>query len=76
MLEAWRTLDSSDKTSLILTFIVAIILGQFTTFGVQLTTCVVLYSFLRYVQRPWSIYDDESIPIFERHKHNEARHHD
>ena len=76
MLEAWKALDNSDKTSLILTLIVAIILGQFTTFDVQLSVCVLLYCFLRYVQRPWSIYDDKSIPIFERHKHNEARHHD
>ena len=61
MLEEWKTLDSSDKTSLLLTFIVAIILGWITTFGVQLTVSVLLYCFLRYVQRPWSQYDDESI---------------
>lgn len=61
MLVGWNTLDQSDKTSLILTFMVAIILGWFTTFTVQLTVSVLIYCFLRYVQRPWSQFDDESV---------------
>ena len=61
MLAAWKTLDPSDKTSLILTFMVAIILGWFTTFTVQLVVSILLYCFLRYVQRPWSQFDDESV---------------
>ena len=68
MLAAWRALDSSDKTSLILTFQVAIITSFFLSLEGMMLTCIPLYIFLRYVQRPWSKYDDKSISIFERHK--------
>ena len=68
MLAAWRTLDSSDKTSLILTFQVAIITSFFLSLTGMMLICIPLYVFLRYVQRPWSKYDDKSIPVFERHK--------
>lgn len=68
MLAAWKALDKSDKTSLILTFQVAIISSFFLSFDGMMLLCLPLYIFLRYVQRPWSKYDDKSVSIFERHK--------
>ncbi len=68
MLAAWKTLDRSDKTSLILTFQVAIITSFFLDFSGMVLVCIPLYIFLRYVQRPWSKHDDKSVSIFERHK--------
>ena len=76
MLEGWKALSTSDKTSLILTFQVAIISSFFLDFGGMIILCIPLYIFLCWVTRPWSIYDDKSIPIFERHKHHEKEHHD
>ena len=61
MLAAWRALDSSDKTSLILTFQVAIITSFFLDLEGMILICIPLYIFLRYVQRPWNHYDDKSL---------------
>lgn len=61
MLAAWKALDRSDKTSLILTFQVAIISSFFLSFTGMILLCIPLYIFLRWVQRPWSKFDDESL---------------
>lgn len=76
MLEEWRTSDRTDKTSLILTLLVAIISSFFLSFDGMVILCLTLYISLRWLQRPWTQYDDKSIPIFERHKHEQTRRHD
>lgn len=76
MLEEWRTSDRTDKTSLILTLLVAIISSFFLSFDGMVILCLTLYVSLRWLQRPWTQYDDKSIPIFERHKRHQKRHND
>lgn len=76
MLEEWRTSDRTDKTSLILTLLVAIISSFFLSFDGMIILCLTLYISLRWLQRPWTQYDDKSIPIFERHKRHQKRHYD
>ena len=76
MLEEWKALSTSDKTSLILTFQVAIISSFFLSFDGMVILCLTLYISLRWLQRPWTPYDDKSIPIFERHKRHQEKHYD
>jgi len=76
MLEELRTSDRTDKTSLILTLLVAIISSFFLSFDGMVILCLTLYISLRWLQRPWTQYDDKSIPIFERHKYVKTKHND
>ena len=61
MLEVLRNLGP-DWTAFILCMQVAIVMG-FLEYSktTMILVCVGIYCFLRFVQRPWSHYDDKSL---------------
>jgi hypothetical protein len=61
MLEALRNLGP-DWTAFILSMQVALVMG-FLEYSktTMILVCVGIYCFLRFVQRPWTDYDDKSL---------------
>jgi len=61
ILEGLRSLGP-DWTAFILSMQVALVMGflEYSKTSMILT-CIGLYCFLRFVQRPWSHYDDKSL---------------